>query len=45
MLISHGSRLHYGEEVINQVAEIYRKKLIICGCKFYEHVKPSIPAA
>ena len=28
LLISHGSRLQYGEEVINDVAKIYRGKIL-----------------
>lgn len=46
MLISHGSRLHYGEEVINQVAEIYREKTDYpVVVSFMNMSKPSIPAA
>lgn len=46
ILISHGSRLPYGEEVINQVAEIYRKKTDYPVVVSYMNMsKPSIPAA
>jgi sirohydrochlorin cobalto/nickelchelatase len=46
LLISHGSRLPYGEEVINGVADIYRKKtdhpVVISYMNMSE---PSIPVA
>ncbi len=46
LLISHGSRLPYGEEVINQVAEIYREKTDYpVVVSFMNMSKPSIPAA
>ncbi|MCK9151118.1 sirohydrochlorin nickelochelatase [Methanobacterium alcaliphilum] len=46
LLVGHGSRLPYGEEVINQIAEIYRQKAdypIMVG--FMNMNKPSIPKA
>lgn len=46
ILISHGSRLPYGEEVINQVAEIYRENTDYPVVVSYMNMsKPSIPAA
>jgi sirohydrochlorin cobaltochelatase len=46
LLISHGSRLPYGEEVINQVADIYREKTDYPVVVSYMNMsKPSIPAA
>lgn len=46
LLISHGSRLPYGEEVINQVAAIYREKTDYPVIVSYMNMsKPSIPAA
>jgi len=46
LLISHGSRLPYGEDVINGIADIYREKtnypVII---SFMNMAKPTIPAA
>ncbi len=46
LLISHGSRLSYGEEVINEVAAIYREKTDYHVVVSYMNMsKPSIPAA
>lgn len=46
LLISHGSRLSYGEEVINEVAAIYREKTDYPVVVSYMNMsKPSIPAA
>jgi len=46
LLISHGSRLPYGEEVINQVAKIYQEKTDYpVVVSFMNMSKPSIPAA
>ncbi len=46
LLISHGSRLHYGEEVINTVANIYREKTNYPVVVSYMNMsQPSIPSA
>ncbi|MDI9617804.1 sirohydrochlorin nickelochelatase [Methanothermobacter sp.] len=46
LLVGHGSRLPYGEEVINGIADIYRKEAdhpVAVG--FMNISKPSIPEA
>lgn len=46
LLISHGSRLHYGEDVINGIADIYREKTNYPIAVSYMNMsKPSIPTA
>ena len=46
LLISHGSRLPYGREVINKIADIYREKTDSpVMISFMEMTKPSIPTA
>ncbi len=46
LLISHGSRLPYGQEVINKVAEIYREKTDYPVVVSYMNMSdPSIPSA
>lgn len=46
LLISHGSRLPYGEEVINKIAQIYRDKTNYKVVVSYMNMsQPSIPAA
>lgn len=46
LLISHGSRLPHGEEVINEVADLYREKTDYpVVVSFMSMSKPSIPAA
>ena len=46
LLISHGSRLPYGEDVINGIAEIYREKTNYpVMISFMNMSKPSIPEA
>ena len=46
LLISHGSRLPYGKEVINEVAKIYREKTNYPVVVSYMNMsKPSIPVA
>ncbi len=46
LLVGHGSRLPYGEEVINGIAEIYRQQADYpVGVGFMNMNKPSIPAA
>jgi len=46
LLISHGSRLPYGEEVINEVADLYREKTDYpVVVSFMNMSKPSIPDA
>jgi sirohydrochlorin ferrochelatase len=46
LLVGHGSRLPYGEEVINQLADIYRQQADYpVGVGFMNMSKPSIPAA
>lgn len=46
LLVGHGSRLPYGKEVINQLAELYEKEenyLVTVG--FMEMTEPTIPDA
>lgn len=46
LLISHGSRLPYGADVINKIADIYREKTDSpVMISFMEMTKPSIPTA
>lgn len=46
LLISHGSKLPYGEEVINKIADIYREKTSYpVVVSFMNMSKPSIPSA
>ncbi len=46
LLISHGSRLPYGEDVINKLAEIYREKTDYPVIVSYMNMsKPTIPTA
>ena len=46
LLISHGSRLPYGEEVINEVAKLYREKTDYPVVVSYMNMsEPSIPVA
>jgi sirohydrochlorin ferrochelatase len=46
LLISHGSRLPHGEEVINEVADLYREKTDYpVVVSFMSMSKPSIPDA
>lgn len=46
LLISHGSRLTYGEEVINEVAKLYREKTHYPVVVSYMNMsQPSIPVA
>lgn len=46
LLISHGSRLPYGKEVINEVAKIYREKTDYHVVVSYMNMsEPSIPVA
>ncbi|MCE5214013.1 MAG: sirohydrochlorin nickelochelatase [Methanobacterium sp.] len=46
LLISHGSRLPYGEDVINKIAEIYREKTDYPVIVSYMNMsKPTIPTA
>lgn len=46
LLISHGSRLPYGKDVINKVAEFYRKKTDYPVIISYMNMsKPTIPTA
>lgn len=46
LLISHGSRLPYGKEVINEVADIYREKTDSPVVVSYMNMsEPSIPVA
>jgi sirohydrochlorin cobalto/nickelchelatase len=46
LLISHGSRLPYGEEVINEVAKLYREKTHYPVVVSYMNMsQPSIPVA
>lgn len=46
LLISHGSRLPYGEEVINKIADLYREKTDYPVIVSYMNMtKPSIPSA
>lgn len=46
ILISHGSRLPYGEDVINKLAEIYREKTNYPVIVSYMNMsKPTIPSA
>ena len=46
LLISHGSRLPYGKEVINEVAEIYQEKTDSPVVVSYMNMsEPSIPVA
>jgi len=46
LLISHGSRLPYGKEVINEVAKIYREKTNYPVVVSYMNMsEPSIPVA
>ena len=46
LLISHGSRLSYGKEVINEIAELYREKTDYpVSISFMNMSQPSIPVA
>jgi len=46
LLVGHGSRLPYGEEVINGLAEIYREQADYPVCVGFMNMnKPSIPSA
>lgn len=46
LLIGHGSRLPYGKEVINEIAELYRNKTEYpVSISFMNMSLPSIPAA
>ncbi|HTX60873.1 MAG TPA: sirohydrochlorin nickelochelatase [Methanobacterium sp.] len=46
LLISHGSRLPYGEQVINELADIYREKTEYPVVVSYMNMsEPSIPVA
>lgn len=46
LLIGHGSRLPYGKEVINEIAELYRDKTEYpVSISFMNMSQPSIPAA
>ena len=46
LLIGHGSRLPYGKEVINEIAELYRNKTEYpVSISFMNMSQPSIPAA
>lgn len=46
LLISHGSRLPYGKEVINEIADLYREKTDYPVVVSYMNMsQPSIPAA
>jgi len=46
LLISHGSRLTYGEEVINEIANLYREKTHYPVVVSYMNMsEPSIPVA
>ena len=46
LLIGHGSRLSYGKEVINEIAELYRDKTDYpVSISFMNMSQPSIPTA
>lgn len=46
LLVGHGSRLHYGKDVVSQIAEMYRENQeFIVEVGFMNMSKPSIPEA